>query len=198
MRDIPIWWLTSRATGIVGYLAITGSIVAGLASKARLAQRAASPMARLEWHKSLAVVGLVMVLAHALTLLGSARAFSPIDVLLPGFMDYRPVWVALGVVSFWVLIAVAITGSMRARLGGTAWKAIHLSSYGVFVAVTLHGLLAGTDSGRTVMLLIYIGAGALVAALATRRVIAPPAPVRRPAPRTPAMRADPAPEPAAD
>lgn len=180
MRDIPIWWLTSRATGIVGYLAITGSIVAGLASKARLGQRAASPMARLEWHKSLAIVGLVMTLAHALTLLGSARAFSPADVLVPGFMDYRTVWVAVGVLAFWALIAIAITGSMRARLGARAWKAIHLSSYAVFVGATLHGLLAGTDSGRVLMLLIYIGAAALVAALATRRVVAPPAPVRKP------------------
>lgn len=179
MRDIPIWWITSRATGIVGYLAITGSIVAGLASKARLGQRAASPLARLEWHKVLAIVGLVMTLAHALTLLGSARAFSPADVLVPGLMDYRPLWVAVGVVSFWALIAIAITGSMRARLGARAWKAIHLSSYGVFVAATLHGLMAGTDSGRMAMLFIYIGAAAVVAALATRRVVAPPAPVRK-------------------
>ena len=59
MRDIPIWWLTSRATGIVGYLALAGSIVAGLASKARLGQRAASPLARLEWHKVLAITGLL-------------------------------------------------------------------------------------------------------------------------------------------
>ena len=70
MRDLPLWWITSRATGIVGYLALTGAMVAGLASKARLGQRAASPLARLEWHKALSITGLVMVLAHVLTLLG--------------------------------------------------------------------------------------------------------------------------------
>ena len=121
MRDIPIWWLTSRATGIVGYLALAGSIVAGLASKARLGQRAASPLARLEWHKVLAITGLVMTAAHALTLLGSARNFSVADVLLPGAMDYRSIWMALGVIAFWLMIAVAFSGSMRARLGPRAW-----------------------------------------------------------------------------
>ena len=181
MRDFPIWWITSRATGIVGYLAITGSIVAGLASKARLGQRATSPIARLEWHKSLGIVGMVLVIAHVFTLLGSARGFDVGDLLLPGAMDYRPLWVSLGVVAFWLLILVAITGSLRARLGPRMWKTIHMSSYMVFAAATMHGLVAGTDSGRIVLLLMYVAAAAAVAGLATRRLIAPPAPVRRPA-----------------
>lgn len=181
MRELPIWWLTSRATGIIGYLAITGSIVAGLASKSRLGQRATSPIARLEWHKSLGIVGMVLIIAHVFTLLGSARGFDVADLLVPGAMDYRPLWVSLGVIAFWLLIVVAVTGGMRARLGARTWKAIHVSSYVVFVAATLHGLVAGTDSGRTPLLAMYIAAGAAVAALATRRVIAPPAPVRRPA-----------------
>jgi len=179
VRDFPIWWLTSRATGIVGYLAITGSIVAGLASKARLGQRATSPIARLEWHKSLGIVGMVLIVAHVFTLLGSARGFGLGDLLVPGAMDYRPFWVSLGVIAFWLLIVVAITGSMRARLGAGMWKTIHMSSYIVFVAATLHGLVAGTDSGRLPLLAMYVAAGAGVAALATRRVIAPPAPVRK-------------------
>jgi len=185
VRDLPIWWLTSRATGIVGYLALVGSIVAGLASKARLGQRATSPLGRLEWHKVLAITGLMMTAAHALTLLGSARGFSVADVLLPGAMDYRSIWMTLGVIAFWLMITVAITGSMRARLGPRAWKTIHLSSYGVFVGATLHGLFGGTDSGRVLMMLMYSGSAGVVAALLTRRLVAPPAPVRRPARNVP-------------
>ena len=193
MRDLPLWWITSRATGIVGYLALTGAMVAGLASKARLGQRAASPLARLEWHKALSITGLVMVLAHVLTLLGSARNFSPTQLLVPGLMPYRPLWAAVGQVAFWALIVVAITGPMRARLGARTWTAIHMTGYAVFVAATVHGLMIGTDSGRTVMLAVYIAAAATVAALAARRLIAPPAPVRRsprPTPETTSRQAE--------
>lgn len=179
MRDGLAWWLTSRATGIVAYLALTGSMLAGLASRTRTGQRLASPLARLEWHKALSVTGLVMALAHVLTLLGSARAFSPIELLAPGVMPYRPLWAALGVIAFWGLIALAITGPMRSRLGPGAWHLIHRGAYAVFIAVTAHGVMMGTDSARLPLLAMYVAAVALVGGLAVRRVIAPPAPVRR-------------------
>ena len=181
MRDGLAWWLTSRATGIVAYLALTGSMLAGLASRTRTGQRLASPLARLEWHKALSVAGLVLALAHVLTLLGSARDFSPVQLLVPGAMPYRPFWAALGVVGFWALIALAITGPMRARLGAGAWQVIHRGAYAVFMAVTAHGVMMGTDSGRLPMLVLYVLAIALVGGMVIRRVIAPPTPVRKPA-----------------
>jgi predicted ferric reductase len=180
VRDGLAWWLTSRATGIVAYIALTGSMLAGLASRTRTGQRLASPLARLEWHKALSVAGLVLALAHVLTLLGSARDFSPADLLVPGVMPYRPFWSALGVVALWALIALAITGPMRARLGPGAWHLIHRGAYAVFIAVTAHGVMVGTDSARLPMLAMYVTAVALVGGLAVRRVIAPPSPVRRP------------------
>lgn len=180
MRDGLAWWLTSRATGIIAYLALTGSMLAGLASRTRTGQRASSPLARLEWHKALSVAGLVFALAHVVTLLGSARDFSPVDLLVPGAMPYRPFWAALGVVAFWLLIAIAITGPMRSRLGPGAWQAIHRAAYAVFVAVTAHGVMMGTDSARLPLLAMYVVAIALVGGMVIRRVIAPPSPVRKP------------------
>lgn len=181
VRDGLAWWLTSRATGIVAYLALTGSMLAGLASRTRTGQRITSPLGRLEWHKALSVAGLVLAVAHVLTLLGSARDFSPIELLVPGAMPYRPFWAALGVVGFWALIAIAITGPMRSRLGPGAWHWIHRAAYAVFIAVTAHGVMMGTDSGRLPMLLVYVAAIALVGGMVIRRVIAPPSPVRKPA-----------------
>lgn len=178
MRDGLAWWVTSRATGIVAYIALTGSMLAGLASRARVGQRVASPLARLEWHKALSVTGLVMAIAHVMTLLGSARDFSLPELLIPGAMPYRPLWTAVGVVSLWALIALAITGPMRSRLGPGAWHLIHMSAYLVFAGATLHGVMSGTDSARLPLLVLYAAAVGLVGGLATRRAIAPPAPVR--------------------
>ena len=57
---------------------------------------------------------------------------------------------------------------------------IHRGAYAVFIAVTAHGVMVGTDSARLPMLAMYVAAVALVGGLAVRRVIAPPSPVRRP------------------
>ena len=58
---------------------------------------------------------------------------------------WRPVAVAWGVISLWILIAVELTSLLMKYLPRRVWHAVHLSSFGLFFAATAHAISAGTD-----------------------------------------------------
>ncbi|MEZ5182647.1 MAG: hypothetical protein R2702_12360 [Acidimicrobiales bacterium] len=81
------------------------------------------------------------------------------EVLVPGTSSWRPLAVARGVVTMYLLAAVQITSLLRKRLSKRAWKRVHFASYPLFLTATAHGVTAGTEMGTTI--------GIAVAALVT-------------------------------
>lgn len=181
IAEVPFWWLMARVTGIVGYLLIVASMVSGVVLHTRLVQRLASPVARMEWHRILAVLGLALVALHGVALvMDNYVTITWLDLVTPGGTEYRPLWVSVGVLSMWLMVIVSLTAMWRKHLGAGFWKAVHLASYGVFATATVHGVMAGTDSNQPWMLGIYVASTGLVAGVAARRLIAGPnAPLRR-------------------
>jgi len=181
ITEVPFWWLMARVTGIVGYVMIVASMVSGVVLRTRLVQRVASPVARMEWHRVLALLGLGLVALHGVALvMDDYVTITWLDLVAPGGTDYRPLWVSVGVLSMWLMVIVSLTAMWRKHLGAKAWKAIHLASYGVFATATVHGVMAGTDSSQPWMLGVYVMSTALVAGMGARRLLAGPnAPVKR-------------------
>lgn len=68
--------------------------------------------------------------------------------------------------------AVVVHGSfaLRKQLGPKAWRRLHFLSFGVYAAALLHGLLAGSDTGRTGVQALYLGSGAAVGLLTAARI----------------------------
>ncbi len=181
IAEVPFWWLMARVTGIVGYVLIVASMVSGVVLHTRLVQRLASPVARMEWHRILAVLGLALVALHGVALvMDNYVTITWLDLVTPGGTEYRPLWVSVGVLSMWLMVIVSLTAMWRKHLGASFWKAVHLASYGVFATATVHGVMAGTDSNQPWMLGIYVASTGLMAGVAARRLIAGPnAPLRR-------------------
>lgn len=181
IQNLPFWWVLARASGIAGYLLIVASMTSGVVLHTRLVQRLASPIARMEWHRILAILGLALVALHGVALvMDNYMPTRWIDLVVPGGIAYRPLWVAFGVLGMWLMVIVSVTAAMRKHLGAKVWKGIHLASYGVFVTATVHGVMAGTDSAQPWMIAIYLGSIALVIGVATRRLLAGPnAPLKR-------------------
>lgn len=181
ITEVPFWWLMARVSGVVGYLMIVASMVSGVVLHTRLVQRLASPVARMEWHRILAFLGLALVALHGVALvMDDYVTISWLDLVTPGGTDYRPLWVSVGVLSMWLMVIVSLTAMWRKHLGAKMWKAVHLASYGVFITATVHGLMAGTDSSQPWMLGVYVVSTALVAGVASRRLMAGPnAPLKR-------------------
>jgi sulfoxide reductase heme-binding subunit YedZ len=129
----------------------------------------------MDMHRFLALLGLGALALHAGTLvLDDAVDIGPGALLVPGIAPYRPLATALGVVAAELMVLIYLSFPLRRRIGARAWRALHWLTYLVFMLATLHGLAAGSDTGRTWALAFY-GAcfGAVLGALSWR-VLVPP------------------------
>jgi sulfoxide reductase heme-binding subunit YedZ len=178
----PTFWLLARAGGLTAYALLTSTILAGLLLRSRPTSRL-KPAHVTEAHKTLAVSGVAALALHGVALvLDSTVRVTPLALLVPGLVSYRPVAVAAGVLAAWIFAAVTVSFWLRKRIGVKSWRRLHRLTYVLFLLATAHGLAAGTDAGRPWLLDVYVGAAGAVAAATTWRILAPPARrgVRRP------------------
>jgi sulfoxide reductase heme-binding subunit YedZ len=165
-------WFAARASGLTAYVLATASVLFGLAS----ATRAGNPKPGLgvvaDIHRALSLLTLVAIGGHVLFLaLDSYARFGPLDLLVPFRSWYRPVWTGLGVLSAYLAIAVFASFYIRSRIGYRGWRVFHYAAFGVFGLGTIHGVLAGTDSGTPWASTIYAGAIASVGLMGAYRLL---------------------------
>lgn len=165
-------WVVSRATGIVAFVLLTGSMLLGLGMSTRLAHRILPKAALYEVHAFVSVLTLLFVLVHAGALLFDGYiGFGASSILVPFASDYRPLATGTGIVAAWALVAVTVSFWLRPRLSYRTWRSIHYLSFGVWAAGLAHGVLAGTDTGGPVIAQLYSSSAAAVAGLFTYRVL---------------------------
>ena len=158
MNSTQIWWYVTRASGLTGYFLLWLSMVWGFAIPTGMVRGVLENVFTYEFHEHLSLLGLGFVLVHVVVLLfDKYLPFSVFQVLIPFIESYRPLWVGLGIISFYLLLLVTLTFYLRQRIGSKAFRAIHVSSLVSYLGTTLHGLFAGTDSALPITMLIYAG-----------------------------------------
>jgi methionine sulfoxide reductase heme-binding subunit len=180
VKTDPTFWLLARSSGIAAYVLITASVLAGLVVKSRPFGRAVKAADTVDVHRTLAMLGLGMLVLHGVALtLDRTLHLSPVALVVPGLSPYRPLPVALGVVACELAVLLVVSFRLRRRIGMRTWRRLHWASYLVFLMATVHGLTAGTDSARPWASGLYLGAvGAVAFATAWRALDRP---IRTPA-----------------
>ncbi|MGN6609431.1 MAG: ferric reductase-like transmembrane domain-containing protein [Jatrophihabitans sp.] len=180
----PLWYLT-RATGVVAFLLLTGSVLLGVASTQRTLAAPGWPrFATQQLHRNVAALALVFVLVHIVTtLMDSYVHVGVAAVVVPFVSGYRATDVAWGTIAFDLLLVVAATGWLRLRMSQRTWRTIHLSAYLAWPLALLHFIGTGTDgsSPKWGFWLGLVCAGLVATAGALRwrtRDAAPTGPVR--------------------
>ena len=175
MRHDPTFWILARAAGLTAYLALTASMLVGLTLKTRLLGKAVRPAAITDVHKVLALTGLGALALHGLALvLDSTVEISPLGLLVPGLVDYRTGWIALGVVGGELMVVVTASFWLRKRIGTRVWRSLHWLSFVACVLAAAHGVAAGSDSDRPWAVALYATTlGAVAGATAWRALRAP-------------------------
>lgn len=164
-------WLLARSSGIVAYLLLAAAMTAGLLVRSRAGVPGLRPAPLVLAHRQLTLLALLAVGVHVAALVADTYVdISPLALIVPGLVPYRPVWSALGVIALWLLLVVQVSSWLRRRIGAGTWRALHLAAYGVFALATAHGVAAGTDTARPWVLAVYAGASGAVAALTGWRV----------------------------
>lgn len=169
-----IWWYVSRSSGIVALVLLVASVVWGVL----LATRALKPYDRPAWlldlHKWLGGTALAMTGLHMLGLyLDGYIDYGFAELFVPGASEYRPVAVAVGVLSFYVMVAVQATSYMRRWLTKRMWHGIHLLSYGLVWGAAIHAGMAGTDTVNRAYQVLALVLSMIAVAATLVRVVAP-------------------------
>lgn len=170
--DKTAWYLT-RSTGTVAYLLLSGSTIWGLLLSSKIVKEAVPGALALGMHNVMSWLAVALAGFHAFVLLFDGfYVYRLADVLVPFIGPYRPGWVALGIVGFYLALLTSASFSWRRWLGTKRWRALHMLTFVAYALVTVHGLTAGTDSGEPGMRAVYIGSALLVLFLTNYRVLA--------------------------
>jgi ferredoxin-NADP reductase/DMSO/TMAO reductase YedYZ heme-binding membrane subunit len=166
MNDPQIWWYISRASALIAWALMTLSVVWGILLSTRIMRRIDNPGWLRDLHSYLGGMTLIMVGLHMVTLmLDGYLRYSLADVLIPFSKDYRPVPVALGILAFYILLAVQGSSLLIARLPRKFWKAVHYASYATLILVSLHaGWASSKDAGSLwykILAIVLIGSATI-------------------------------------
>lgn len=162
-------WYTIRATGILAYLLLTASVVAGLMMTNRTLPAGQPRVDLFDVHAFTALLAIVFSGVHGLALLLDAYiGFTPSQLLIPFTSSYRPFGV--GIISLYLAAGIYASFWAKRFIGHRAWRALHFTSFLGFLMAAGHGILSGTDSGSTWVLGLYVGSLALVFGLTARRI----------------------------
>ncbi len=180
------YWYLSRASGLTALALVWLSMVWGVLITSRVARRWPGVASAGEVHQHLSLLGLGFGLFHGLILLGDQYSSYSLAQLLTPFAAtaYRPLWVGLGQVGFYLLAIVALSFYLRPWISNRTWRGLHVVSFGVYLMALVHGVMSGTDTSVPwIRAMYWISAGSLLF-LTTYRVLAarfaPAQPERRP------------------
>ena len=177
---VPVTWLLARSAGLVAFALLTVALMLGLALSTRLLGNTRGKLL-LGWHQTLMWTGLAMVVLH-----GTALALDPImhfgfvGVLVPGVAPWRPVPVAAGIVTGWIMLALAASFHVRRRIGQRRWRLMHYASFAAFAAGLYHAMNVGTDLVATRGLIFAGIVAAPVVWLVCARILLPRPGARKP------------------
>jgi sulfoxide reductase heme-binding subunit YedZ len=171
---VNVAWYATRAAGMVAFLGLTASVLVGLL----LAGRARLPrwprFAVEDVHLFAGALTWTFVAAHIATLLlDDYIGFSLVDVLVPGASGYVRAATAIGVLAFWLLLAIGVSNRLRRVLPYAAWRRIHLLNFPVWLLALAHGIFGGTDTGTLWATAAYAVAAAGVAGAVAWRFLRP-------------------------
>jgi len=184
------YWYLSRATAFVSLSLLWVSMALGLGVTNKMARFWPGAPAAFAIHEYVSLLGLAFAMFHALVILGDKYiSFTLTQILVPfSTVDYKPIWVGLGQIGFYVWAIVALSFYIRSRIGQKTWRLLHYLSFGMYLLALFHGLFSGTDTNATWAQQYYWFSGASLLFLFFVRILNTiinalfPAQKRRPAP----------------
>ena len=143
----------------------------GLAITNKMARLWPGAPAAFAIHEYVNLLGLAFAIFHTLVLLGDRYiGFTFVQLLMPFATEaYRPLWVGLGQLGFYLWVIVTLSFYVRKGIGQKTWRLVHYISFLMYVVGLAHGIFSGTDSGAGwVQKYYWLTAGSLMFLLVYR------------------------------
>jgi predicted ferric reductase len=160
-----VFWYLARATAFASMGLLWVSMALGLSITNKMARLWPGAPAAFAIHEYVNLLGIAFAIFHALILLGDHYiGFTLAQVLIPfSASAYRPFWVGVGQLGFYIWLLVTLSFYVRQRIGQKTWRVIHYASFAMYLMGLFHGIFTGSDSGLGwVQKFYWLSAGSLL------------------------------------
>lgn len=158
LDSVQVMWYITRSAGLIGYVLLWLSTAWGLAVSSKILDLFLHRSFTYDFHQFLSLLAIGFIILHIVVLMADRYLpYTLSQILLPFLSPYRPLWVGIGVIGFYLTLLVTVTFYLRSRIGVKTFRAIHGLSLIAYLAATVHGFFAGTDSPLLATELIYAG-----------------------------------------
>lgn len=184
MRPEPLhylWWLISRASGVVALALVSLSVLMGLSMAARAIPRPTLKRGVARLHEHVALVALAAVGLHGVSLLGDAWLKPGLrGIAVPFALQYRPAFTSAGIIAGYLIVLVGPSFYLRRHIGAGRWRKLHRVSAAIWVLSVVHTLGAGSDATHPWLRAVVLAPVAPIAYLLVLRLARERPPRRRP------------------
>lgn len=167
-----LWWLVSRASGIIALLLISLSVLMGLAMATKLLRRSELKRGVARLHEHVALTTLLAIGAHGLSLLGD-HWLKPGwgGITLPFAMSYRPQFTGIGIIGGYLALLLGPTFYLRRRIGARRWRKLHSLIVIAWLTSAVHTLGAGSDARKLWLQALVVAPGVPIIYLLVLRLL---------------------------
>jgi sulfoxide reductase heme-binding subunit YedZ len=167
-----LWWLVSRASGIVALVLVSLSVTIGLAMAAKVLRRPGAKRSLLKAHEHIALAALLAIATHGVSLLGD-RWLKPgwSGITVPFAIGYRPQYTGLGIIGGYLALLLGPSFYLRRLIGARRWRKVHSLIALTWLLSVVHALGAGSDARRMWLRAVVLAPSIPIAYLIALRLL---------------------------
>jgi sulfoxide reductase heme-binding subunit YedZ len=155
--SVQTMWYITRSAGITAYILLWLSTAWGLAVSSKILDRILHRSFTYDFHQYISLLAIGFIFLHVIVLmLDRYLPFSLVQILVPFTSSYRPVWIGIGIIGFYLTLLVSVTFYMRTIIGQKTFRTIHVLSLVAYLGTTIHGFFAGTDTPLITVAGMYV------------------------------------------
>ena len=157
---LALWYLM-RGSGVVTLALLSGAVALGIATSGGARLGALPRFATISLHRSVSLLAVVFLAVHVgAAIVDPYVSIRALDAVVPFAAGWEPFWIGLGALAVDLVLALALTGLLRARIGRRAFTAVHMTAYAAWPLALVHAVGVGTD-----LMTLWMG-GVVLASLA--------------------------------
>ncbi|MEO8105203.1 MAG: hypothetical protein ABI602_02600 [Candidatus Saccharibacteria bacterium] len=174
-------WYVARGSGMIAAVALAILLLSGIGQVTGYTFKLLDPITAWATHRALGLAFGLAVIVHLVSLLFDHFVpFTIWQLLIPWLSPYKSltiggvqlgsVYVALGVIAFYLVAIVIITSLLWVEKKPYLWKLLHLLSYVILLFVFIHALYLGTDLADGILRLLWLVLAAGIAGACLHRL----------------------------
>lgn len=145
-KETPWAWYVTRASALIGFLLLYISVLFGLTIRMPFVQRVFPAGSAMRVHCWISLQALLFALVHGVALMfDKFMQFRFVEVFVPFASQYEKNFVALGTISFYIMLLLVITSYGRRFMSQKIWRILHFTNIILYVGSVIHAFAIGTD-----------------------------------------------------